>query len=125
GLEYREDVNDIKPGAGDCIGWCQQTRGGRRRASAARTYLRPALKRPNLQLVTKALVHRILLDSKRAVGVEFSRGGPGGTVERADAAREVILSAGAIGSPHILQLSGVGDPEHLGPIGVPVVHELR
>jgi choline dehydrogenase len=125
GLEYREDVNDITPGAGDCIGWCQQTRGGRRRASAARTYLRPALKRPNLQLVTKALVHRILFDGKRAVGVEFSRGGPGGTVERADAAREVILSAGAIGSPHILQLSGVGDPEHLGRIGVPVVHELR
>jgi len=125
GLEYREDVNDISPGAAECIGWCQQTRGGRRRASAARTYLRPALKRPNLQLVTKALVHRILFDGKRAVGVEFSRGGPGGTVERADAAREVILSAGAIGSPHILQLSGVGDPEHLGRIGVPVVHELR
>src|SRR5580704_6555135 len=125
GLEYREDVNDIAPGAGDCIGWCQQTRGGRRRASAARTYLRPALKRPNLQLITKALVHRILFDGKRAVGVEFSRGGPGGAVERADAGREVILSAGAIGSPHILQLSGVGDPEHLGRIGVPVVHELR
>ena len=125
GLEYREDVNDLPPGAGDCIGWCQQTRGGRRRASTARTYLRPALKRPNLQLVTKALVHRILFDGKRAVGVEFSRGGPGGAVERADAAREVILSAGAVGSPHILQLSGVGDPEHLGRIGVPVVHELR
>jgi choline dehydrogenase len=125
GLEYREDVNDLPPGHGDCIGWCQQTRGGRRRASTARTYLRPALKRPNLQLVTKALVHRILFDGKRAVGVEFSRGGPGGALERADAAREVILSAGAIGSPHILQLSGVGDPDHLGRIGVPLVHELR
>src|SRR5258708_4769734 len=125
GLEYREDVNDIAPGAGESIGWCQQTRGGRRRASAARTYLRPAQKRPNLQLVTKALVHRILFDGKRAVGVEFSRGGAGGTMERADAGREVILSAGAIGSPHILQLSGVGDPEHLGRIGVPVVHESR
>jgi choline dehydrogenase len=122
GLEYREDVNDLPPGHTDCIGWCQQTRGGRRRASAARTYLRPALKRPNLQLVTHALVHRVLFDGKRAVGVEFSRNG---TVERADAAREVILSAGAIGSPHILQLSGVGDPEHLGRIGVPVVHGLR
>ena len=81
--------------------------------ATARTYLRPALKRPNLQLVTNALVHRILFDGKRAVGVEFSRGGRR-PVERADAAREVILSAGAIGSPHILQLSGVGDPEHLG-----------
>ena len=111
GLEYREDVNNLPPGAGESIGWCQQTRGGRRRASTARTYLRPALKRPNLQLVTKALVHRVLFDGKRAVGVEFSRNG---VTERADAAREVILSAGAIGSPHILQLSGVGDPEHLG-----------
>jgi choline dehydrogenase len=125
GLEYREDLNDLPPGHKDCIGWCQQTRGGRRRASAARTYLHPALRRPNLQLVTNALVHRILFDGKRAVRVEFSRGGPGGVVERADATREVILSAGAVGSPHILQLSGVGDPEHLGKIGVPVAHELR
>src|SRR5947209_15142029 len=124
GLEYREDVNNLPPGAGDSIGWCQQTRGGRRRASTARTYLHPALKRPNLQLVTNALVHRILFDGKRATGVEFSRGGPGGTVERAEAGREVILSAGAIGSPHILQLSGVGDPEHLAKIGVPVAHAL-
>ena len=125
GLEYREDLNDLPPGHKDCVGWCQQTRGGRRRASAARTYLHPALKRPNLQLVTHALVHRIVFDGNRAVGVEFSRGGgPGGAVERAEARREVILSAGAIGSPHILQLSGVGDPDHLGKIGVPVVHAL-
>jgi choline dehydrogenase len=122
GLEYREDVNDLPPGAGDSIGWCQQTRGGRRRASAARTYLHPALKRPNLHLVTNALVHRIIFEGKRAAAVEYSRGG---TAERADADGEVILSAGAIGSPHILQLSGVGDPEHLARIGVPVVHELR
>src|SRR6185437_15862979 len=125
GLEYREDLNDFPPGAGDCIGWCQQTRGGRRRASAARTYLHPALKRPNLQLVTHALVHRIVIDGKRAVGVEFSRNGRDEAVERADAQVEVILSAGAVGSPHILQLSGVGDPDHLGRIGVPVVHALR
>jgi choline dehydrogenase len=72
--------------------------------------------------VTKALVHRVVFEGKRAVGIEFSRNG---ATERADAAREVILSAGAIGSPHILQLSGVGDAEHLGRIGVPVVHELR
>ncbi|HJU18351.1 MAG TPA: GMC family oxidoreductase N-terminal domain-containing protein [Stellaceae bacterium] len=124
GLEYREDVNNLPPGAGDSIGWCQQTRSSRRRASTARTYLRPALKRSNLELVTKALVHRILFDGKRAVGVEFSRGGAGGPVERAEAGREVILSAGAVGSPHILQLSGVGDPDHLAKIGVPVVHEL-
>ncbi|HEY2227952.1 MAG TPA: GMC family oxidoreductase N-terminal domain-containing protein, partial [Xanthobacteraceae bacterium] len=113
GLEYREDVNDLPPGSGDSIGWCQQTRGGRRRASAARTYLHPALKRPNLRLVTGALVHRVRFDGKRATGVEFSRGG---AVETVEAGREVILSAGAVGSPHILQLSGVGDAEHLGRI---------
>src|SRR5579862_3945530 len=105
GLEYREDVNNLPPGSGDGIGWCQQTRGGRTRASAARTYLHPALKRPNLQLITGALVHRVAFDGKRATGIELSRGG---AVERVDAGREVILSAGAIGSPHILQLSGVG-----------------
>lgn len=122
GLEYREDVNDLPPGAGPSIGWCQQTRGGRRRASTARTYLHPALKRPNLRLVTNALVHRVLFDGKRATGIEYSRGG---TVETVQAGREVILAAGAIGSPHILQLSGVGDADLLGRIGVPVVHELR
>ena len=57
-------------------------------------------------------MHRVLFDGKRAIGVEFSRGG---RVESADAAREVILAGGAIGSPHILQLSGVGDPDHLAP----------
>src|SRR5438876_8824866 len=86
GLEYRPDVNNLPPGAGDSIGWCQQTRGGRRRASTARTYLRPALKRPNLQAVVKALVNRIILDGRRAVAVEYERGG---VVARADAEREV------------------------------------
>ena len=125
GLEYREDVNDLPPGAGPSIGWCQQTRGGRRRASTARSYLRPALKRANLQLVTHALVHRIVFDGKRAIGIDFSRGGPGGPrVERVLAQREVIVSAGAIGSPHLLQLSGVGDPEHLAKIGVETHHAL-
>src|SRR5271170_413208 len=127
GLEYRADVNNLPPGAGDSIGWCQQTRGGRRRASAARTYLRPASKRPNLQVVTNALVHRVTFDGMRAVGVEFSRGQgnvPGTITERADAAREVILAAGAIGSPHLLQLSGIGDPEVLAKAGIPVRHAL-
>src|SRR5215470_2528606 len=121
GLEYRADVNNLPPGAGDSIGWCQQTRGGRRRASAARTYLKPASKRPNLQVVTGALVHRVMFDGTRALGVEFSRNG---NTERADAAREVILAGGAIGSPHVLQLSGVGDPDHLGRIGITVQHNL-
>src|SRR5207237_4758111 len=91
GLEYRPDVNNLPRGAGDSIGWCQQTRGGRRRASAAATYLRPAKKRPNLQIVTNALVHRVVFDGKRAVGVEVSRLS---RVERIKAVREVIVSAG-------------------------------
>ena len=118
GLEYREDVNSLPHGG---IGYCQQTRGGRRRVSAARTYLRPALKRPNLQVVTRALVHRVVFDGHRAVAVEYERQG---RRERAEAAREVILAAGAIGSPHILQLSGVGAPEHLARAGIPVHHAL-
>jgi choline dehydrogenase len=122
GWAYREDLNDLPHGLGDHIGWVQQTRGGRFRASAARSYLRPAMRRPNLQVVTDALVHRVVLDGKRAVGVEFSRGG---TTERADAAGEVILSGGAIGSPHILQLSGIGDPAHLGRIGIETRHALQ
>jgi choline dehydrogenase-like flavoprotein len=121
GLEYRDDVNDLPPGAGDSIGWCQQTRGGRRRASAARSYLRPAMKRQNLEVITKARVRRLLFDAKRAIGVEFERGG---VVDRAEVDREVILSAGAVNSPHILQLSGVGAPEHLKRIGIPVHHAL-
>ncbi|HEX3535927.1 MAG TPA: GMC family oxidoreductase N-terminal domain-containing protein [Stellaceae bacterium] len=121
GLEYREDVNRLPPGAGDGIGWVQQTRRGRRRQSAARTYLRAAMKRPNLEVVTNALVHRVLLDSKRAAGVEFSCSG---TVTNATAAREVILAAGAVGSPHLLQLSGIGDPDHLARAGIPVLHPL-
>ncbi len=64
----------------------------------------------------------MIFEGKRAVGVEFARGG---ATQRVTAGREVILSAGAIGSPHILQLSGVGDAEHLSEIGVPVVHELK
>jgi len=125
GLEFRADVNNLPPGAGDSIGWCQQTRGGRRRASAARTYLNPAKKRPNLHIVTNALVHRVVFNGKRAVGIVYSRGGPGSnSVEIVDAGREVILSAGAIGSPHLLQLSGVGGPEVLAKAGIAVHHAL-
>jgi choline dehydrogenase len=121
GLEYRPDVNNLPPGARDSIGWCQQTRGGRRRASAAQTYLRPAAKRPNLQVITDALVHRLTFDGKRATGVVLSRGGQ---VEIVDAEREVILAAGAVGSPHLLQLSGIGAPEVLEKAGIAVSHAL-
>jgi choline dehydrogenase len=121
GLEYREDVNNLPPGAPPSIGWCQQTRGGRRRASAAQTYLRPAAKRPNLQIITNALVHRLTFAGNRATGIVLSRAGK---VEIVDAAREVILAAGAIGSPHLLQLSGIGRPEDLAKAGIQVHHAL-
>jgi choline dehydrogenase len=121
GLEYRSDVNNLPPGTGDSIGWCQQTRDGRRRASAAQTYLKPAAKRSNLEVITDALVHRISFKDKRAIGIVFSRGG---RVELADAAREVVLAGGAIGSPHLLQLSGVGAPDDLAKAGIQLHHEL-
>ena len=74
-----------------------------------------------MRIITNALVRRVLFDGKRAVGVEFSRQS---TVERIEATREVILSAGAIGSPHLLQLSGVGEPEVLQKAGIAVQHAL-
>ena len=120
GWAYRPDLNDLPPGFGDHIGWVQQTRGGRFRASAARTYLRPAMRRPNLRVITEAMVQRITFEGTRATGVLFSRGGAS---IQAAADAVVILSAGAIGSPHILQLSGVGDPGHLTRVGIPVLHE--
>jgi choline dehydrogenase len=89
---------------------------GGRRWSAARAYLHPALKRPNLEVRTRALVERVVLQGTRAVGVQVE-----GETIRAD---EVILCGGAFNSPQLLQLSGVGDPAHLGPLGVPVVHDL-
>jgi choline dehydrogenase len=121
GLDYRADVNHLPPGAGANIGWVQQTRRGRRRQSAARTYLRAAGKRPNLEIVTGALVTCVRFDGRRATGVEFRRGS---RVEEAVAGHEVILAAGAIGSPHILQLSGVGDPDRLAGADIAVQHAL-
>ncbi|MCP4961723.1 MAG: choline dehydrogenase [Actinomycetia bacterium] len=91
-----------------------------RRLSAARAYLHPVLKRPNLDLVTWAQVDRILFDAKRAVGVEYRRGRK---THRVDAA-EVISCGGAFNSPHLLQVSGLGDSGHLEGIGVPVVEHL-
>ena len=122
GWAFRKDLNDLPHGLGDHIGWVQQTRGGRFRASTARSYLRPVMGRSNLEVVTNATVHRLVLDGKRAAGIEFSRDGK---TERADANAEVILCAGAIGSPHILQLSGIGDPNHLAQIGIEIKHDLK
>jgi choline dehydrogenase len=94
------------------------------RWSAAAAYLAPiAGKRPNLTIETEARTTRIVVENGRATGVEYMQG-PANTVKSATAAKEVILSAGAVQSPHILQLSGIGDPEELGKVGVPLVHAL-
>jgi choline dehydrogenase len=92
-----------------------------RRLSASRAYLHPALRRPNLEVTTRALVTRVLFEGDRAVGVEYVRGA--GPPRRADAG-EVILCGGAINSPQTLQLSGVGDAGRLKELGIGVVADL-
>ena len=92
-----------------------------RRLSASRAYLHPALRRPNLEVTTRALVTRVLFEGDRAAGVEYVRGG--GPPRRARAG-EVILCGGAINSPQTLQLSGVGDADRLKALGIDVVADL-
>ncbi|WP_396586730.1 choline dehydrogenase [Bermanella sp. R86510] len=92
-----------------------------RRWSTANAYLRPALKRKNLKLVTHALVEKIILENKKAVAVQYSKGG---STYRATADKEILLSAGSIGSPHILQLSGIGRADVLKKAGIELEHEL-
>ena len=91
------------------------------RWSTANAYLRPAMKRDNLTVMTHALVHKVLLDGKRAVGVRVEHKG---SEQNITAKQEVILSAGSIGSPHILQLSGIGAAGVLKDAGIDVQHEL-
>ena len=93
-----------------------------RRWSAARAYLHPVLKRPNLDLITRAFVNRVIFDGKRATGVEYQHGRGGQTlVANADT---VVLCGGAINSPQLLQLSGVGNAADLTQLGIPVRHDL-
>ncbi|ROR09974.1 choline dehydrogenase [Erwinia sp. JUb26] len=94
-----------------------------RRSSTARGYLDQAKPRPNLKIITHALTNRIVFEGKRAVGVEYLVG-DGDTLHRASARKEVLLSAGAIASPQILQRSGVGPAELLKQFDIPVVHDL-
>jgi len=85
------------------------------RQSTYKAFLEPIMKRPNLTVKTGAYVHKILFDGKQAVGVDMGN-------EQYKCTKEVILSAGAIGSPQILQHSGIGDPEHLKSLGIDIVH---
>ncbi|RMF31204.1 MAG: hypothetical protein D6765_02125, partial [Bacteroidetes bacterium] len=103
------------------FGFYQVTQRRGRRCSAADAFLEPALQRPNLQLRTGAQVQRILFKGRRAVGVEFRQGG---RVVQVGARAEVVLCAGAFGSPQLLLLSGIGPGEQLREMGIEVVHPL-
>ncbi|MHC8509951.1 MAG: choline dehydrogenase [Rhodospirillales bacterium] len=91
------------------------------RWSTANAYLKPARARANLHVETRCRVRRVVFEGRRATGVEYEQGG---VVKTARARREVILSAGSVGSPQILQLSGVGPAQVLRDAGVPVLHDL-
>ncbi|MEO9167447.1 MAG: GMC oxidoreductase, partial [Aestuariivirga sp.] len=97
------------------VGHFQLTVKNGQRNSAARAFLRPALKRRNLAVISQAHVTRILFEGKRAVNVEYLQGGVSKT---ARALREVIVSGGAVNSPQLLQLSGIGDGQHLQALGI-------
>jgi choline dehydrogenase len=114
GLPENPDFNGAEQeGAGNY----QMTIKGGRRNSAARAFLRPAMQRPNLSVVTGAQVTRVLFEGRRAVGVEYRRAGRLETLR----AREVILAGGAINSPQLLQLSGIGPAAHLAGLGIDVL----
>jgi len=91
------------------------------RCSAATAFLRSAAKRSNLTVITRALTHRVLLEGRRAVGVEYRKDR---TLVSARATKEVVLAAGVVGSPHLLMLSGIGDAGHLGEHGINAVAHL-
>ena len=120
GLQHNEDFN-----AGDQsgVGLYQVTQKDGQRHSAADAYLKPVLDRSNLTAVTGAQVTSVRFDGREAVGVEYVRG-ESGTPETVDAGEEVILSAGAINSPQLLMLSGIGPADHLEAHDISVVHEL-
>ena len=118
GYPFTEDMNGHQQ---EGFGAMDMTTHKGRRWSTAQAYLKPALARPNLTLQVGAMVTRILFEGQRAVGVEYARGGRVHTVR---AAREVLLCGGAINSPHLLMLSGIGDADNLGKRGIDAVAHL-
>ena len=106
------------------IAYAQRTIKNGRRMSAARAFLHPAMRRPNLRVVTHAHTTSLVLEGKRAVGVRYLKGGRDGAASEVRARREVILSAGSYNSPQILLLSGIGPAAHLASLGIPVRHAL-
>jgi choline dehydrogenase len=112
---------DFNAATQDGAGLYQVTQRNGQRHSAADAYLRPAMKRPNLTVLTGAQVTRVLLKASRAVGIEYA---VDRSTETADADREVILCAGAVNSPQLLLLSGIGPPQELKPAGISAVLDL-
>jgi choline dehydrogenase len=118
GLPRNPDFNGATQ---EGAGVYQVTQRNGRRMSAARAYLSPAMGRPNLKVVSGALVHRVVIEKGRAIGVDYLANGRG---SRAEAAREVIVAAGAINSPKLLMLSGIGPADELRALGLRVEADL-
>jgi choline dehydrogenase len=118
GIAHNPDYNGAVQ---DGIAMSQATIAAGRRMSTARCYLDPVRRRPNLRIETGALAQALLLDNRRCTGVRYS---VGGDMREAQAAREVVVSAGTINSPQLLELSGIGQPERLRGLGIEVRHAL-
>lgn len=117
GLPFREDLNAFE---GEGIGYFPATIENGRRVSAARAFLAPIIGRPNLTVLTDTVVGTVVFDGTRATGVEcITNGKP----REFHAGNEVLVCAGALQSPKILQLSGIGPAQHLRSLGVPVIHD--
>ncbi len=116
GIPATEDFNS---GDNEGVGYFKVNQRGGWRVSAAKAFLRPALSRPNLTVMTDTQVRRVLFDGRRATGVEVIQGGQ----TRVIAGGQIILSAGAIGSPQILQLSGIGPGALLHSMGIEVLRD--
>jgi choline dehydrogenase len=119
GYRFLDDYND---GSYEGTFYLQYSTRKGLRSSAAVGYLRPAINRPNLTVLTSSAVTRVITDGKRATGVEVAIDG---RVTKVDARREVVLSAGPLKSPQLLELSGIGNAALLQQYGIPVTHDLR
>ncbi len=123
GYPVTNDFNGTQQeGFGPCDSTLDVTGSGTVRSSASHSYIHPIKHRPNLNIVTGALVSKVIVEKGRAVGVEYVQSG---RKRQLMAGSEVILSGGAINSPQLLQLSGIGDPDHLRGLGIDVAAPLR
>ncbi len=126
GCRFTDDYNSAQQdGVGDFQFTIDPTRGPARRISSAVAFLKPAKRTNRISIRTDCLVEKILFEGGRATGVRYVRDGGRGASETVAAKREIILSAGAINTPRLLQISGVGEGEHLRSIGQEVVIESR